>query len=376
METIKFEKRGKLSYPKLMIPGPVEVSQFVLDAVSSQAVPDYNKDWLELYRETTGALQKIFKTKNDIFLLISSGTGGVECAINSLFSREEKVIVVENGFFGERMAAIARNCGIDVVSASGEWGKPIDPDNVRKLLETERSIKGLISVHHETSTGVLNPIKDLSQIARRYQVPFIVDAVSSLGGEEFDMDGWGIDICVTTSNKCLHALPGLAPIAVSNNAWDIINRKNIPSHGWYLNLKVWKQYSEEWSDWHTYPVTMAINSVLALNAALEELFAEGLNARIARYHDVAHYCRQQLLEQGFNLFVDGNHASSTISAVHRPKKFETQHIISSLQEKHNIRIAGGLGKTSGLIFRIGHMGKAASREYVDILINALAEILS
>lgn len=375
MSQFEFNKRLRLKHPLLMIPGPVEVSQSVLAAMGSQCVPDYGTDWIELYTETTEALRAIFNTKGDVFLVVSSGTGGVECAINSMFVRQEKIIVVENGFFGERIATLARQCGLNVISASAEWGLPIEPNHVETILKIESDVAGLIVVHHETSTGILNPIKELAQIAQRFGIPIIVDAVSSLGGEVFEMDDWGIDVAVTSSNKCLESLPGIAPIAVSKSAWNIINKKAELSHGWYLNLQTWKHHSEIWSNWHPYPVTMAVNTVLALNVALEELYAEGKSNRIRRYHSVAQYFRKQLKDRNFDLFVEGSFASSTITAIKRPLDFDIQQAIRYLQENLNIRIAGGLGKTNGSIFRVGHMGRAGSQEYVDLLLKGLYDFM-
>jgi alanine-glyoxylate transaminase/serine-glyoxylate transaminase/serine-pyruvate transaminase len=280
-----------------------------------------------------------------------------------------------NGFFGQRLATIARYRGIETVTVTAPWGQPISPDDVRAALAKHSSIAGLIVVHHETSTGVLNPVSDLGALAQEFDVPFIVDAVSSLGGEDLAMDDWGIDICVTASQKCLEAPPGLAPVAVSRHAWAVMDRKGHFPAGWYLNLRVWRQYVEDWGDWHPFPVTMATNNVLALRAALDRLEAEGLDRRIARYRDAAPFLRAGLRDLGSQLFVNGEVASSTITAVRRRPGMDVAQLITFLQEKHGIRIAGGLGETRGEIFRVGHMGKAASREYVSLLLEALADYL-
>lgn len=375
MNNFKFSKRAQLLRPKLMIPGPVEVSQPVLDMMGSQAVPDYGDDWVELYQETVNALKLVINTTGDAFLLVSSGSGGVECAINSLFRASERVLVTENGFFGERIAAIAKQNGLDVVLVSSEWGKPVDADLVSRKLKTDPSIAGLIAVHHETSTGVLNPVKEYGRIANEHGIPIIVDAVSSIGGEEYKMDEWGINITVTSSNKCLQGLPGLSPVVVSNDTWKLINKKENVNQGWYLNLRTWKYYSETWSNWHPYPITMAVNNVLALNVALEELFLEGLPNRLVRYRSVANYFRKQLANEGIGLFSESRHLSSTITPVLRFANFDVSSLIQFLLKNYNIRIAGGLGSLSEKIFRVGHMGRAANKEYVDILMTGLKEYI-
>jgi alanine-glyoxylate transaminase/serine-glyoxylate transaminase/serine-pyruvate transaminase len=371
-----FSKRTSLRHPKLMIPGPVDVQDSVIAALAQQVQPHYGAEWTALYKETTYALKAVFQTEGDVILLVGSGSGGLDTAINSVFIPGEKVLITNNGFFGDRIAQLARSHGLEIVEATAEWGHPVDPDSVDKLLSKDKTIAGMIAVHHETSTGVLNPIKDLGMLARKFEIPIIADAVSSLGGEELKMDEWGIDVCVTASNKCLESVPGVSPIAISPNAWKVIERKVTAAPGWYLNLKLWRKYAEEWSSWHPYPITMATSTVVALNAALEELFREGLNNRIARYKETARYFRQEIQKLGFNLFVDGEISSSCISSVCRLPNMEVSSLMAYLLEEKDIRIAGGLGQTSGAIFRVGHMGKAGSRLYADTLLKAIKDYCS
>lgn len=368
-----FSKRTSLLHPKLMIPGPVDVSDSVLAAMATQVMPHYGTEWTALYKETTTALKSVFHTEGDIFLMVGSGSCGLDAAINSLFVPGEKVLITMNGFFSDRIAQLSRAHGLRVVEVVAEWGRPIDPEAADRLLSEDREIAGMIAVHHETSTGVLNPVRELGGLARRHHIPFLVDAVSSLGGEEFFMDDWGVDICVAASNKCLQSAPGISPIAVGKNAWKVMQAKEFEAPGWYLNLRLWKQYLEEWGDWHPAPVTMATNTVLALNAALEELFNEGLENRIARYKETALYFRQEIARLGFDLFVSGEQASSCISSVCRLPDMDTSAFITYLLKEKNIHIAGGLGQTKESIFRIGHMGKAGSRFYADTLLNAVKD---
>ena len=373
MMELTFNKRKSLRRPRLMIPGPVDVSEAVIAAMANQVVPHYGSEWTALYKETTTALQSIFQTTGDVFLLVGSGSTGLEAAINSLFTPGEKVLITMNGFFGDRIAQFSRAHGLTVVEAVADWGKPVDLLTVERLLDRDRQISGIIAVHHETSTGVLNPVREMGSLARKYGIPLVVDAVSSLGGEELKMDEWGVDICVTASNKCLESVPGVSPVAVSANAWKVMQSKQTAAPGWYLNLRLWKQYLEEWGSWHPAPVTMATNTVIALNAAMEELVREGPANRIKRYREIAFYFREGIQELGFELFVSGQDASSCISAVRRLPQMEVPAFLSFLSEEKAIQIAGGLGQTSGAIFRVGHMGKAGSSLYVDLFLRALKE---
>ncbi|MBI4770195.1 MAG: alanine--glyoxylate aminotransferase family protein [Chloroflexi bacterium] len=335
---------------KLMIPGPVEVDDSVLAEMGAPVAVHYGPEWTAFYKDTTARMKQVFRTSGDVFLIVSSGSGGVEAAVASLLAPGERVLVAVNGFFGERMATIAQSRGLEVVRATALWGEPIAPEAVRAVFERQPGIAGLLVVHHETSTGVLNPLPALGSLAREFDVPFVVDAVSSLGGEELAMDDWGIDICITASQKCLEAPPGIAPVAVSPRAWHIMDRKGDFPAGWYLNLR-------------------------ALRAALDRLLAEGLAHRIERYQDTARFLRAGLRELGFSLFVDGEAASSTITAVCRPPQIDVADLIAYLREARGIRIAGGLGETHGRIFRVGHMGQAASREYAGLFLEGLTEYL-
>jgi len=369
----QFISRNSLRYPKLMIPGPVDVQETVISAMANRVMPHYGADWTGLYNETTSVLKTIFQTDGDVFLLVGSGTCGLEAAINSMFSPGQKVLIINNGFFGDRLIQLARAHNLKVVEAVASLGDPVDLPVVEKILAEDRAIEGMIVVHHETSIGVLNPIQDLGNLARQVGIPLVVDAVSSLGGEALKMDDWGIDVCVAASNKCLESVPGIAPVAVSRSGWKYMQDNKAEAPGWYLNLRLWKQYLEEWGNWHPAPVTMNTPAVIALNAALEELVKEGLDNRIARYKQAAAHFRQAVGELGFQLFVKNESASSCISSVNRHPDMDVASLISYLLSEKNIQIAGGLGPTKGEIFRVGHMGKASSDEYIDCLLEAIKD---
>ena len=366
---------GKLPRYRLLIPGPVDVDESVLSEMGSPVAAHYGPRWTALYKETTERMKGLFRTDGDVFLLASSGSGGLEAALGSLFAPGERVIIGVNGFFSGRLADIARSRGIEVVPIAAALGQPVDVDAVRDALSSDPCVAGLVAVHHETSTGVLNPIEKLGALARQFDVPFVVDAVSSLGGEELAMDEWGIDICVTASQKCLEAPPGLAPVAVGSRAWDVMDRKRDHPAGWYLNLRVWRQYAEEWGDWHPFPMTLPTNNVLALRAAIDRLYDEGLEGRIARYRDVAQFLRAGLRDLGFEMYVEGEFAANVITAVRRLPGMDVEDLITTLREEYGIRISGGIGETSGEIFRVGHMGKAGSRADASRLLDLLADYL-
>jgi len=357
---------------RLMIPGPIEVSQEVLEVMSEPLVAHYGKEWTAFYNETIRLLQKIFRTEGDIFLLPGSGSAGLDAALGSTLFPDGRVLIPQNGFFGERLEEIARSYTENVSTVKFPLGQAIDLGAVERTLQ-DGNFDAVACVHCETSTGVLNPIQELAGVCRSYGVLFIVDAVSSLAIEPLEMDGWGIDICVSASQKGLEAPPGLGVIAIGKLAWNRINRMKSP--GWYLNLRVWKEYREKWGNWHPHPVTQAVNNIKALRVGLERILKEGLDARFKRHHKIARELRQGLREIGFTPYVPDGIASNGVTSVLGPEG-KVDELLAYVQKQEGILLAGSLGALKGKVFRIGHMGPSASEEAVNSVLSALAKGLN
>ena len=357
----------------LMIPGPVEVDADVLAAMGQPVVPHYGPQWVPVYRDVQVNLKQVFHTTGDVFLIPGSGSAGLDAVLGSLLRPGDPCLVSVNGFFGERLAAIARSRGAQVTEVKAEWGQPVLVEQVRDALEKQDGFQAICVVHHETSTTVLNPVREIGALASEYGVPLVVDAISSLGGELLDMDGWGIAFCVAASQKCLEAPPGLTPVAVGPTGWQAIDRNPAPFCGWYLNLRTWREYQEKWAGWHPFPVTLPTNLILALKVALDRLVLETVEGRVQRYASVARFLRQGLRERGFTLLVEDAWAASTVTAAKPPAGVTPEQLVNCLREKHRIRIAGGMGDLQGKIIRIGHMGQAASIEAMELLLSALDE---
>ncbi len=364
--------------PRLMIPGPVEAEDDVLAALGSQTMPHYGAAFMQLFNETTTRLKRLFETEGDALMVPGPGTGALESAISSLVPRGQSLVALDNGFFGARMIQVVEACGIRPWVITEPMGKPVMPETLRARLsewlpqaEAEGApIRAVAMVHHETSTGVLNPIEGLAAVAREFDLAVIVDAVASGGGVRIPVDEWGLDICVTVPNKCIGAPPAMGLMAVSERAWQMAAANDTP-HGWFLNLNTWRWYMDNWGDWHPYPTTMPTNNIAALNVALADILAEGAEAHYARFREAAATVREGLAPLGFRLVPDEAYAAPMVSALYVPEGVRPAALQKYLLTEHDMMISGGLGALKGQIVRIGHMGRANAPEAVEALVSAV-----
>ncbi|NLD49465.1 MAG: alanine--glyoxylate aminotransferase family protein [Clostridiaceae bacterium] len=363
----------RLKGVRLFIPGPVEVDNDVLELMSQPVQPHYGRDWTSFYNQTIHFLKRIFITNGNVYIMVGSGSAGIDACLGSAFSKGEKIIVGVNGFFGNRLVEIAESHEINVVQIDFAWDKPICPVVIEEIIEKNPDTKGIAVVHLETSTGVVNPVEQIGRVCKEHNIIFFVDAVSSLGGVPFSMDDFHIDLCASASQKCLGAPPGLSLVAVGKNGWNKINSIKGHSNGWYLNLRNWQKYSDEWADWHPYPITMATSNVVALNASLNQLLDEGLEKRIAHYKDLAVRLRKGLALLGYKPFTPNESMAPIMTVAYGPKDVHTSKIVDYLLDVHNLKIAGGLGQLHDKIIRIGHMSPRINQDDIDLLLNALRE---
>ncbi len=360
---------------KLFIPGPCEVEEEVLAAMARPTPRHYGPEWMEIYNETLSLLKEIFQTRNDLFIVPAAGSGAIDMAFGSAFSQGDAVVVGMNGFFGERMATIARSWGPKVVEFRADWGRPLDPEDLRRLLREHPEARGVAVVHHETSTTVMNPLREIAEVTKEKGLLLIVDAISSLGGVPLPVDEWGIDFCITVANKCLECPPGLAFISVSPKAWEYVER-NESHHGWYLSLKTWKEYAINWADWHPYPTTLPTNNIVALRESLRRILREeGLEAHFERYRKAARAVREGLKALGFEMLVEEPFASPIATAVRMMEGLSVGDLMGYLAKEHGILISGGLGPFENKVFRVGHMGKASTRPFLLEFLFAVEEFL-
>ena len=357
----------------LMIPGPIQPEEEVLLAMGQPVRAHYGPGFTRLYNETISALRVVFGTNNDVFAMVCSGSGGLEACLGSTFNSGEKILLGINGHFGEHLQEIAEGFNLEVVVVPGEWGKPFQPDIFESMLQKHPDASGVAVVHLETSTTIINPIEEIGKIVRKHGKIFVVDAVSSLGGLPMKMDEWGIDLCASSSQKCLGAPPGLSPVAVGPRAWDYIDRNPKKGHGWYLNLITWRQYARDWGDWHPFPITMATSNLVALKVSLDSLLREGIDNRMERYKNLAIRLRQGLRRVGFEPYTPDELMCPVSTAVYGLKDVPTSVIVTYMAEEHQIKIAGGLGRLKDKIFRIGHMSPRITEKEIDLVVDGLGK---
>jgi alanine-glyoxylate transaminase/serine-glyoxylate transaminase/serine-pyruvate transaminase len=230
-------------------------------------------------------------------------------------------------------------------------------------------------VHHETSTGVLNPLEDIGRIARELGLALIVDAVASVGGTRLPVDAWGIDFCVSVPNKCVGAPPGVAMVTVSPRAWQMAEA-NPARHGWYHDLRTWAWYRKHEEEWHPYPTTLPTNVIVALRKALSIILHDkGVERHRAEIQLAAQHVREGMDEFGFSLFPDPLYAAPMLSAFRSRPDVDTGDMSKFLLDERGLMISGGLGDLKGKIFRIGHMGGASSPEVVEALLVGVGDYL-
>ena len=361
---------------KLMIPGPVGLADEVTAALAGPVVAHYGSDWMPVFDETISQLRRVFQTANDLFLIPGSGSSATDAALGSLLGSGEKVLLATNGTFGLRMVAIAENYGQQVVHLAFPPDQPVDPDAIRKSLGNNKDIKLLGLVHHETSTGMLNPVQAVATVAQEYEVPIVVDAIASMGGVSVPVDEWGLDVVMAVGNKCLAAPPGLGLISVSERAWELISSQPQRNHGWYLNLETWREYRERWAGYHPYPTTLPTPTILGLRVSLEQILTVGLEAHYARHVRAAENVRKGMQSMGFGLFLDRRYVCPMVTAFTLPEGLSQVGLVQFLLNERNIAIAQGIGDLRDSIIRIGHMGLATSDEYVNALLSGVQEYLA
>ena len=345
----------------LMLPGPTTVHPRVLNAMSQAVVNHRSAKYGEILTETSELMADVFQTKNQAYLLTGSGTAAMEAAVSNVLNPGEKVLNVVGGKFGERFMKIAKAHGIDAKELAVEWGTAVTPEAVKEALDADEDIEAVTVVHNETSTGVAAPIEAIGKVMKDYDALYIVDTVSSLGGDEVKVDDFGIDVCVTGSQKCLAAPPGMAAITLSDDAWSKV--ENVTPNGFYLDMKAYKKSGDK--NPPETPYTPSVSLTYAMNEALKMIKEEGLDNRVARHHKAAQASVDAVKALGLELIADPEVSSATVTAVKMPEGITDSEFRGTTRDKYGVELAGGQDHLKGNIFRIGHMGNISYKELLQ-----------
>ena len=345
--------------PLLMLPGPVPMPERVRYAMMRQAINHRSAEFGAIYADSVRVLKTVFGTAHDLFVISGSGTAGMEAAIAN-FGRDKEIACLVNGKFGERLYKISQRYGRAHEIAS-EWGTPLN------LAALEEQLKGgaeiVTLVHNETSAGIKNPAQEVGRLARKYDALFVMDGITSIGGDLVEADKWGVDVALVGSQKCLAAPAGLAAISVSTRAWERL-AKNPP---YYLDLAAYRK-SAAGKPMET-PYTPAVPLFLALREACLIVEEEGIANRIARHQKMSNAVRAAAKAWGLSLFpkLDAKHEySNTVTAISYPDGVKDDEM-RAIIKKMGIIIAGGQDHLKGKIFRIGSMGAVGAPEILATL---------
>jgi alanine-glyoxylate transaminase/serine-glyoxylate transaminase/serine-pyruvate transaminase len=362
-------------YRLLMGPGPSEVNPRVLRAMSTELLGHLDPEFLEIMNQTMDLLRYVFQTENKLTIPMSgTGSAGMETIMANLLEPGDKAIICINGVFGQRMRDVAARCGAEVISVKAPWGDVIQPEQVSGTLKKVGKVKLIGIVHAETSTGVIQPLKEISRIAKQHDCLFVVDAVTSLGGIQLKVDEWGIDACYSGTQKALSCPPGLAPVTLSEKAIEVLNKRKNKVQSWYLDLTMIQNY---WGKERFYHHTAPINMIYGLREALMIINEEGLEQRIARHELNSNALVAGLEAMGLEMVVkEKQHRLTTLTAVRAPKNVDDVKVRKYLLEKYGIEIGDGLGEFEGRVWRIGLMGEGSRQRNVLLLLVALGDALA
>lgn len=348
-------------HKKLFIPGPVDVRKDVLEKMAMPMIGHRTKEASKLQRDISEKLMKLMYTKDQIILSTSSGTGLMEGAVRSCTRKKAAIFSV--GAFGNRWHEIAKANGVDADLFESEWGKATTPEMVEEAMATGKY--DLVTItHNETSTGLMNPLEEISAVMKKYpDVVFCMDTVSSLGGVKIEVDKWGVDICISSTQKCLGLPAGMAICSISEKA--VNAAKEVKNRGFYFDLL--NLYDTIKKKDHQYPSTPSISHMFALDYQLDRIMEEGMENRFARHLEMAEFVRTWAKEN-FELFADEKYASNTLTTIKNTRNISVANLNNKLGER-GFMISNGYGDLKEKTFRIAHMADTPMEDLKSLLEN-------
>ncbi|HEY4686914.1 MAG TPA: alanine--glyoxylate aminotransferase family protein [Candidatus Subteraquimicrobiales bacterium] len=336
----------------LMTPGPTPVPPEVLLSQAKPMIHHRTPEYTEIFVSVIEDLKHIFQTENDCFVFASSGTGAMEAAVANLFSPKDKVIVTNNGKFGDRLVNIAQIYGLEVKELKYEWDQVVNPQDIKGLLDQDKDIKGVLVVQSETSTGILNDVKAIGELVRDHPAVFVVDSITGLGAVEVKTDEWHLDVVMSGSQKGLMLPPGLACLSVSDKAWQKVKDSTLPK--FYFSLEKAKKAFDKASPQN--PFTPPVSLIVGLGEALKMMRQEGLDHIIRRHALLAEATRAGVEALGLELFAPPEGRGNAVTPVNVPDGVDGKRLVKIMSDEHGITIAGGQDHLKGKIFRVGHLG--------------------
>ena len=344
----------------LMIPGPTMVSPRVLRSMAKPVLSHVSGEFVEGFAEALELQKKLFMTDATPFMLSASGTLGMEAAISNLMEKGEKILCIENGFFGEKWEEIVTAHGGVVDRLRFDWGDALDLKLVEEKLSSG-DYKAFTVEHVDTSTGIANPIDKIGELAKHTDAFYIVDSVCGLGGMPLQMDNWNIDFCLTGSQKALGAPPGISLFCINDRAWEAVEKRSTPIDDYYANLTRWRPIMD---NPRGYFATPAVGMVLAMREALRIIDEEGLESRWRRHQVYSDAFKAGLEALGLEQFPEEGSRATTLSVPKIPEEVSDSDMRGLMRIKYGVIIAGGLGKLGGKTVRVGHMGNVTNNDIV------------
>lgn len=352
-------------------PGPTETRENVrLIRAEKTTNPDIDVDFVEFYKKTCEKFGNIVGTKNDIYILSGEGILGLEAACASLTEKGDRVLVIDNGIYGEGFKDFVKMYGGEYVLFSSEYTKGIDVDELRKFLEKDNNFKYATAVHCDTPTGVLNDVSKICPLLKEYGILTVVDSVAGMVGERLNVDESKIDIILGGSQKAISAPAGLTIVGISQDAKNCIKNRKTDIVGFYCNLSIWEGYYEK----KYFPYTMPISDIMGLDKALDNILEEGVEKVLSRHEKIASSVRQAVKEYGLELFLEKGY-SNTVTAIKIPESIGALKLTDYMLKNYNTLVATSLNQYMDTILRIGHMGENANLDKIVHILNVLDKSL-
>lgn len=353
-------------------PGPTETRENVRLARAEKTTnPDIDVDFVEFYKKTCEKFGNIVGTKNDVYILSGEGILGLEAACASLTEKGDRVLVIDNGIYGEGFKDFVTMYGGEYVLFSSKYTKSIDVDELKAFLDKDSNFKYATVVHCDTPTGVLNDVSKICPLLKEYGILTVVDSVAGMVGERLNVDESKIDIILGGSQKAISAPAGLTIVGISKDAKNCIKNRKTDVIGFYCNLNIWEGYYEK----KYFPYTMPISDIIGLDKALDNILEEGIEKVLDRHEKIAYSVRKSIEEYGLELFLEEGY-SNTVTAIKIPESIGALKLTNYMLKNYNTLVATSLNQYMDTILRIGHMGENANLNKIEHILNVLGKSLS